>query len=379
MENSARLKRTSEFFRDLLQYVSLACIILTLLLLCACGGNPSSGGSTVTNATQNNNVTTIAGSAGANGSADGTGTAARFYHPFGITTDGTNLYVTDHSNSTIRKIVISTGAVTTMAGSAGVNGSADGTGTAARFYHPFGITTDGTNLYVTDYGSSTIRKIVISTGAVTTIAGSAGVVGSADGTGTAATLNYPTGITTDGTNLYVTDTYNSTIREVVISTGAVTTIAGSRAIGSADGTGTAATFYYPTGITMDGTNLYVADNGNSTIRKIVISTGAVTTMAGSAGAIGSADGTGTAAAFNYPIGITTDGTNLHVTDSGNNTIRKIVISTGGVTTVANFAGAIGSADGTGTAARFNYPSGITTDGTNLYVTDTDNNTIRKIY
>jgi len=324
MENSARLKRTSEFFRDLLQYVSLACIILTLLLLCACGGNPSSGGSTVTNATQNNNVTTIAGSAGA-------------------------------------------------------NGSADGTGTAARFYHPFGITTDGTNLYVTDYGSSTIRKIVISTGAVTTIAGSAGVVGSADGTGTAATLNYPTGITTDGTNLYVTDTYNSTIREVVISTGAVTTIAGSRAIGSADGTGTAATFYYPTGITMDGTNLYVADNGNSTIRKIVISTGAVTTMAGSAGAIGSADGTGTAAAFNYPIGITTDGTNLHVTDSGNNTIRKIIISTGGVTTVANFAGAIGSADGTGTAARFNYPSGITTDGTNLYVTDTDNNTIRKIY
>ena len=269
MENRARLKRTSEFFRELLQYVSLACIILTLLLLCACGGNPSSGGSTVTNANQNNNVTTIAGSAGANGSADGTGTAARFYHPFGITTDGTNLYVTDHSNSTIRKIVISTLAVTTIAGSAGVNGSVDGTGTAARFYHPFGITTDGTNLYVTDYGSSTIRKIVISTGAVTTIAGSAGVVGSADGTGTAATFNYPSGITTDGTNLYVTDTYNSTIREIVISTGAVTTVAGyAGAIGSADGTGIAAAFNFPSGITTGGTNLYVADTDNNTIRKI---------------------------------------------------------------------------------------------------------------
>jgi DNA-binding beta-propeller fold protein YncE len=378
MGNSARIKKTSENFRNLFQSVALAFIILNLLILFACGGNPSSGGSTVTYNNQNNNVTTIAGSAGANGSADGTGTAARFYHPFGITTDGTNLYVTDHSNSTIRKIVISTLAVTTIAGSAGVNGSADGTGTAARFYHPFGITTDGTNLYVTDYGNSTIRKIVISTGAVTTIAGSAGTIGSADGIGTAATFNYPTGIITDGTNLYVTDTYNSTIREIAISTGAVTTLAGSLAIGSADGTGTAATFYYPTGITMDGTNLYVADNGNSTIRRIVISTGVVTTIAGSAGAIGSADGTGTAATFNYPIGIATDGTNLYVTDSGNNTIRKIVISTGAVTTLAGGI-ANGSADGTGAAAIFNYPSGITRDGTNLYVTDTDNNTIRKIY
>ncbi len=379
MENGARIKKTSNNSRNLLQYVSLAFIILILLLLFACGGNPSSEGSTLTYTTQNNNVTTIAGSAGANGSTDGTGAAARFYHPFGITTDGTNLYVTDHSNSTIRKIVISTPAVTTIAGSAGANGSTDGTGAAARFYHPFGITTDGTNLYVTDYGSSTIRKIVISTLAVTTIAGSAGTIGSADGTGAAATFNYPTGITTDGTNLYVTDTYNGTIREIKISTGTVTTVAGSAgAIGSADGTGTAATFYYPTGITTDGTNLYVSDNGNSTIRKIVISTGAVATVAGSAGTIGSVDSTGTAATFNYPIGISTDGTNLYVTDSGNNRIRKIVISTGAVTTVAGGI-AIGSADGVGAAALFNYPSGITIDGTNLYVTDTDNNTIRKIF
>ncbi len=379
MENSARIKKTSNNFRSLLQYVSLAFIILIILLLFACGGNSSSEGSTVTYTTQNNNVTTIAGSAGANGSTDGSGAAARFYHPFGITTDGTNLYVTDHSNSTIRKIIISTLTVTTIAGSAGANGSTDGTGAAARFYHPFGITTDGTNLYVTDYGNSTIRKIVISTLAVTTMAGNAGTIGSADGTGVAASFNYPSGITTDGTKLYVTDTYNSTIREIEISTGAVTTVAGSAGvIGSADGTGTAATFYYPTGITTDGINLYVADNGNSTIRKTAIPTGAVTTVAGSAGVIGSADGTGTAAIFNYPIGISTDGTNLYVTDSGNNRIRKIVIPTGAVATVAGGI-AIGSADGVGAAALFNFPSGITTNGTSLYVTDTDNYTIRKIY
>jgi DNA-binding beta-propeller fold protein YncE len=323
MENSARIKKTSENFRNLIQYLSLAFIILILLLLFACGGNTSSGGASVTYTTQNNNVTTIAGSAGAIGSADGTGTAATFNYPTGITTDGTNLYVADNGNSTIRKIVISTLVVTTIAGSAGANGSADGTGAAARFCYPFGITTDGTNLYVTDYVNSTIRKIVISTLAVTTIAGSAGANGSADGTGTAATFNYPTGITTDGTNLYVADTYNSTIREIAISTGAVTTVAGSAGTnGSADGTGTAATFNYPTDITTDGTNLYVADNGNNTIRKIVISTGAVTTVAGSI-ANGSADGTGAAATFNNPTGITTDGTNLYVADNGNSTIRKI--------------------------------------------------------
>ena len=121
---------------------------------------------------------------------------------------------------------------------------------------------------MTDYGNSTIRKIVISTGAVTTLAGSAGALGSADGTGTAATFNYPTGIITDGTNLYVTDTYNSTIREIAISTGAVTTLAGGIANGSADGTGAAAIFNYPSGITRDGTNLYVTDTDNNTIRKI---------------------------------------------------------------------------------------------------------------
>jgi len=352
----------------------------SLIVLASCGGDgtSSSGGRTYT--TQNNNVTTIAGTAGARGSADGTAALARFSFPFGITTDGTNLYVADTYNNTIRKIVISTGAVTTIAGTAGTTGSADATGAAATFLSPTGITTDGANLYVTDYGNSTIRKIVISTGAVTTIAGTAGSTGSADGTGAAATFNAPAGITMDGTNLYVADYGNRTIRKIVISTGAVTTIAGTAgALGSADGTGAAATFSNPFGITTDGTNLYVADSSYSTIRKIVISTGAVTTIAGTAGTTGSADGTGAAATFFYPLGITTDGTNLYVADTDNHTIRKIVISTGAVTTIAGTAGATGSADATGAAATFFYPAGITTDRTNLYVADTNNSTIRKIY
>jgi sugar lactone lactonase YvrE len=324
-------------------------------------------------------VTTLAGKAGFSGYGDGIGSAASFYNPQGITTDGTNLYVTDASNSTIRQIVIATGAVTTLAGSAGVIGSSDGTGLAARFYYPQGITTDGKNLYVTDASNSTIRQIVIATGAVTTLAGKAGVIGDTDGTGLAARFYYPQGITTDGKNLYVTDSLNNTIRKVVIATGAVTTLTGIAGFsGYADGTGLAATLSYPTDVTTDGTNLYVADSGNNTIRKIVIATGAVTTLAGSVLSSGSVDGISSAASFKMPQGITTDGTNLYVADSGSGTIRKIVIATGAVITLAGKTGVTGHANGIGATASFSTAIGITTDGTSLYTVDSGNNTIRKI-
>jgi hypothetical protein len=282
--------------------------------------------------------------------------------------------VGDQNNHLIRQIVISTGVVTTVAGT-GDNGSANGTGTAASFYEPQGITTDGTNLYVAGNKTNLIRQIVISTGVVTTLAGT-GSPGSSNGTGTAASFNYPGGITTDGTNLYVADWGNHRIRKIVISTGVVTTLAGTGSPGSSNGTGTAASFNYPEGITTDGTNLYVGDTSNHLIRKIVISTGVVTTVAGT-GSSGSANGTGTSASFYNPYGITTDGTNLYVGDALNHLIRKIVISTGAVTTVAG-TGSSGSANGTGTSASFYNPIGITTDGTNLYVADISNHLIRKI-
>jgi len=116
-------------------------------------------------------------------------------------------------------------------------------------------------------GSIQDTELSLST-AVTTLAGTAGYTGSADGTGTSASFNNPNGITTDGTNLYVADLSNHLIRKIVISTGAVTTLAGTGSSGSADGTGTSASFNSPTGITTDGTNLYVADNSTHLIRQI---------------------------------------------------------------------------------------------------------------
>ena len=316
-------------------------------------------------------VTTFAGSS--TGNTNATGTLAKFKKPKGITTDGTNLYVADFENDRIRKIVITTGVVTTLAGSS--HGSTDATGTSAQFDSPRGITTDGTNLYVTDTNTHRIRKIVISTGVVTTLAGT-GSSGSANGTGTSASFNTPKGITTDGTNLYVADKLNHRIRKIVISTGVVTTLAGTGSRGSANGTGTSASFNDPVGITTDGTNLYVADYSNHRIRKIVISTGVVTTLAGQSDN-GSTDATGTSAQFDSPTGITTDGTNLYVIDTNNHRIRKIVIDNGTVTTLAG-TGSSGSANATGTSASFDNPLGITTDGTNLYVADTMNYRIRKI-
>ena len=321
---------------------------------------------------------TLAGTALKSGFLDATGTAARFSGPYGVAVDTNgNVYVADTFNHSIRKIT-SAGVVTTLAGGGGTSGSADGTGSSARFYYPQALAVDGSgNVFVADTDNNTIRKIT-SSGVVTTIAGSPGVSGSADGTGSAALFYQPSGIAVDANgNLYVADSTNCTIR-VVTSSGVVTTLAGTpRTSGSTDGTGSAALFGDPVGITVDSNgNLYVAD-GNSTIRKIS-SAGVVTTLAGVANKPGSADGKGIAASFFSPRAVTADSLgNLYVADTGNNTIRMIT-TVGVVTTLAGSTGTVGSADGTGSAALFNQPQGIAVDSNgNLYVADTSNYTIRK--
>jgi sugar lactone lactonase YvrE len=361
-------------------------IAVTLLILVGCGGGSGSGsgGVGVTSTTQmggarqgvtlnlTGTVSTPVGNPSVPGSQDGTGLVANFNWPSGITTDGTNLYVTDSNNSTIRKIVIASGLVTTLAGKSGFGGESDGTGIHAQFVQPSGITTDGANLYVVDVGGQTIRKIVIASGVVTTLAGQAQTVGSRDGVGSAATFNYPLGITTDGSNLYVADSGNYTIRKINIASGAVSTLVGMVGTsGMLDGTGTTATFNTTAGITTDGTNLYVTDQYNNAIRKVVIASGEVSTLVVHT-VVGFAYG------FNNPLGITTDGTNLYVADQASNLMRKIIIASGEVSTLAGIPFTAGSADGMGSVATFNVPVGVTTDGNSLYVADSFNNTIRKI-
>ena len=302
-------------------------------------------------------VTTLAGSTA--GSADGTGGAAQFYGPFGVAVDSSGtVYSADYRNNRIRKITPA-GVVTTLAGS-GTAGSADGTGGSAQFYGPFGVAVDSSGtVYVGDRSNHRIRKITPA-GVVTTLAGS-GVAGFADGTGAGAQFNSPSGMAVDSSGtVYVADFGNSRIRKITPA-GVVTTLAGSTA-GFADGTGAAAQFKLPDDVAVDFTGtVYVADTYNSSIRKITTA-GVVTTLAGSGGS-GFADGTGSAAKFNHPEGVDVDPTGtVYVGDTANNRIRQITPA--GV--VATLAGSTCHAVSPSTPrARSMSPTGITTASVKL--------------
>jgi sugar lactone lactonase YvrE len=257
------------------------------------------------------------------GSKDGTGAAARFNAPEGIAADSAgNLYVAEPASATIRKVTPQ-GTVTTLAGANGAVGYADGAGSAARFNGPSRVETDSQgNLYVTDTGNSVVRKISAS-GLVATLAGN-GTCGSADGRSTAAQFCNPKGVALDQWgNLWIADTGNHTVRRIDAS-GNVSTVAGSPGVcGSTNGRGDVARFCNPQDIDVDKWgNVYVVDTGNSTIR-MIDPKGEVRTLAGQAGQCGSVEGSPTVSRLCAPSGIAVEGNDLYIADTGNATIRRI--------------------------------------------------------
>ena len=279
---------------------------------------------------------------------------------------------------------------TTIAGS--VNpGSADGTNGDAAFNWPTGVALDSAgNVYLADRGNNTIRRItpVGTSWVVSTIAGSAGLSGSSDGTNNAARFNFPTGVAVDSSgSVYVADTHNERIRRITLlgTNWVVKTIAGGGAGPSPDGTNLDTSFNSPNGISVDSNGrIYVAETDGSTIRSIVLNgtNWVVSTMAGNWGHRGYADGTNTAAQLNYPSGAAPDnGGDVFVTDQGNAVIRKLAPAGTNwvVSTIAGLYANPGTADGTNSDGRFRFPGGLGVDsGGNLYIADLNNNAIRKI-
>ena len=358
-------------------------------------------------------VTTLAGN-GTNSSTDGTGTAATFNLPIDLAVDAAGtVFVANSEGNRVRRIT-SAGVVTTLAGS-GTAGSTDGTGTAASFHSPRGIALGpGGIMYVADTTGNRIRAVTPA-GVVTTLAGS-GTAGGTDGTGTAASFNGPTQIAVDRAGLlYVADQTGNRIRRITAD-GQVTTIAGTGTAGTTDGPALSATFTvsagvtirptdgaliigqnaalrivapsmptatiatglnYATGVARDAAgNTYVAELFGHRITK-VSPTGVATTFVGS-GTAGSADGVGTNASFDRPVGLAIDATGtLFVAEAQGNRIRRV--TPGGTVTTLAGSGTAGFADGTGTAASFNTPHDVKLDAAgNLYVADAGNNRIRRV-
>ena len=310
-------------------------------------------------------ISTFAGS-GTAGSIDSTGTNATFGYIEGISLDSKgNIFVAGLNNNLIRKITPE-GVVTTFAGS-GARGSLDGIGIAATFNGPSYMAIDSLdNIYLTDINTNLIRKITPDA-VVTTFAGS-GTKATTDGTGTAASFNSPWGITIDSNgNLFVSELAGHVIRK--ITPGAVvTTFAGSGTAGSIDSKGILASFKDPMDIDIDSNNnIFVGDRGNHKIRKIT-SEGVVTTFAGS-GTVGSVDSTGILASFNHPDALTIDSkNNIYVADFSNDNIRKITPE-GLVTTFIN------------SDAGFDGPVGIdiASDDRSIYFAEFSKYKITKVF
>ena len=368
------------------------------------------------------NVTTVVGAFGQIGAVDGVGTAARLYQPGGMTLAGGKIYLCDTENHAIRVLDPATATVALYAGAFGMPGTSDGAAADARFREPEGLASDGAgSLYVGDVDNNTIRKIDLATGMVSTVAGQVGVVGNADGVGTAATFNKPKQLAWDaaGGRLLIVDSLNTSVRAYrasdgnvttlatfsqqpngvaivgsdvwaalgdnrivrIDATGAVTTIAGdaNATTGFLDGPGASARFFRPAGMWVEKDRVLVADNGNNAVRAVSIADGSVTTVLGAI-SVGASDGAAADARFFMPQGIAIAGDVAYVADTDNHTIRTVTISTGAVATLAGAAGQASFADGASGDARFNTPIGVALDdgAHTLYVADSGNHSVRAV-
>jgi sugar lactone lactonase YvrE len=357
----------------------------------AAGASASGTFSITLNAPAPGSILTFAGNGIPGPSGDGgAANLAGLYYPSGVAVDGNgNVFVADSYDNRIREIVKATGNIITVAGTgAPVYGGDGGPATSASLYHPTGVAVDASgNIFIADLDDNRVREVVAATGNIITVAGNGNATEGGDGgPATSAGLNGPEGVAVDANgNLFIADASGNRVREVIAATGTIITVAGTGSYGySGDNSpATAAMLYEPTAVAVDGSgNLFIADTYNDRIREVVQATGNIITIAGTGSAGYSGDGGPAASArLNLPFGVNVDGSgDVFIGDTYNNRIREILQYSGNIVTVAGTGSGGYSGDGgPAPAARLYGPNGVAMDGSgNLFIGDTDNNVVREV-
>jgi hypothetical protein len=327
--------------------------------------------------------------------------------PEAVALDGAgDLFIADSSNNRVREVVAATGVITTVAG----NGSPQcvspwslncfsgdgGPATQAALYTPAGVAVDGQgNLFIADSNNDRVREVVAATGVITTVAGGTCCSLGDGGPATQAALYTPAGVAVDGQgDLFIADSGNSRVREVVAATDVITTVAGdgTSRYGGDGGPATQAGLYGPQGLALDGAgDLFIADYVNNRVREVVAATDVITTVAGNGTSrYGGDGGPATQAGLYGPQGLAVDGAgDLFIADYFNNRIREVLAGTGIIATVAGDgspqcdflqgSNCFGGDGGPATQAALNGPSGVAVDGAgDLFIADRGNNRVREV-
>ena len=332
-------------------------------------------------------ITTVAG--GGTGGDGGAAVAAALLQPGAVAMDAAgNLYIADTDAQRVRKVNSSTGIITTVAGNGSPGSGGDGgPATAASLNYPVGVAVDsGGNLYITEFFGHRVRKVSSATGLISTYAGNGTqAFGGDGGAATAASLDSPWGVSVDPVgNLYIADSGNNRIRKVTAATGVISTIAGSSSGFSGDGgLATAATLADPTDVCVGGDgNFYIADFGNNRIRKIIASSGIISTVAGNgSAAFGGDGGQATSAQINQPYGVAADPDgNIYIADSYSHRIRYVAAATGVISTIAGTGTAsFGGDGGLAINASFELPLDVAiAGGSDLLIADYGNARVRRL-